>query len=84
LLQRVITGNSRLNEQYVEMISKLVGRSDRGLFIEMLDSLIPEPTMLTQFSFLNLKWTISQLYDATLDNQAFSDLPRIAKIAKLA
>ena len=57
---------NKLHEQYVQMIAHVVSRSnqDRSLFISALETVIPEKVIVPQIVFINIKFTLSKIYDS--------------------
>ena len=67
------------------MIAEFINKSveDRSLFIASLESLFNEQTIVPLIIFINLKFTISKLYDSYLTELTdYKDLAKVRKLSK--
>ena len=95
LLQKVFCcqtptyGVGKLNEEYVSMIASIVSRpEDRMILVSSLLSLFNEKYLCLNIIFINIKFTISKIYDSYIlteqpKAEEFKDLASIRKFSKL-
>ena len=82
-------GVGKLNEEYVSMIAFIVSRpEDRMILVSSLLSLFNEKYICLNIIFINIKFTISKLYDSYILTEQpkaedFKDLASIRKFSKL-